>query len=222
MNSTEDDHVRNPSSGEMEGPWSEKKEALLRGIPQGRSGLKIDRGTLEREKERVIYDIERLEEENHLMTRSARDFQLQLSEKRRKCQMLLSRSDAIKKKLLILHTREGSLQNEIHFYELEKAKLSDRFLKASEGLRTKISRLDSIVKDIDFMKGETETLIGKMGMLEREVPVKVSDVDNLNEKMVHAVKVLKDLYRRMQGVEKKIKINYYKKKEQQRSGYDYY
>ena len=72
------------------------------------------------------------------------------------------------------------------------------------------------------MKGEMGTLINKMGMLESEVPVKVSDVDNLDEQITGAIKVLKDLYTRMQGVETKVKTNYYKKKKQQRSGHDYY
>lgn len=222
MNSTGDDHVRSPSSGETKEEWPEKKEALLRGDSEGRSALKIDRENLTREKEKLISDVERLEEENNLMARSVRDFRLQLSEKRKRSHMLLNRSDSLKKKLVKLLGRERSLQNEIQFYESEKAKLSDRFLKASEGLRTKISGLDSIVKDIDFMKGETGALIGKMGMLEREVPVKVSDVNNLNEKIVGALKVLKDLYSRMQSVEKKVKIDYYKNKKQQWSGHDYY
>lgn len=209
-------------NGVTEEDRTEKKEGLLRGISKGRSALKMDRESLAREKERVVSEVERLEEENNLMAGRARDFQLQLSEKRRKSWMLLNRSDALKKKLVRLLARERSLQNEIQFYESEKAELSDRFLKASEGLRTKISALDTIVKDIDFMKGEMGTLAGKMGMLERQAPVKVGDVDNLNEKIAGAVEVLKDLYSRMQGVEKKVKINYYKNKEQQRSGHDYY
>ncbi len=212
MNTAGDDYDGSPSSGVGEEEWTEKKEALLRGISEGRSALKIDRESLVREKEKVVSDVERLEDENHLMARSLRDFHLQLSEKRRKSQMLLNRSDALKKKLVGLLTRERSLQNEIQFYELEKTKLFDTHLQVSERLRTNISALDTIVKDIDFMKGEMATLINKMGMLEREVPVKISDVHNLDEQITGAIKVLKDLYTRMQGVETKVKTNYYKKK----------
>jgi chromosome segregation ATPase len=221
MNTAGDDFDRSPSSGVGEEEWTEKKEALLRGISEGRSALKIDRQSLTREKEKLVSDVERLEDENHLMARSVKDFQLQLSEKRSKSQMLFNRSDALKKKLVRLLARERSLQNEIQFYESEKAKLSDTHLQVSERLRTNISALDTIVKDIDFMKGEMGTLINKMGMLEREVPVKVSDVDNVDEKITGAMKVLKDLYSRMQGVERKVKTNYYKKKEQQWSSHDY-
>jgi chromosome segregation ATPase len=221
MNTAGDDFDRSPSSGVGEEEWTEKKEALLRGISEGRSALKIDRQSLTREKEKLVSDVERLEDENHLMARSVKDFQLQLSEKRSKSQMLFNRSDALKKKLVRLLARERSLQNEIQFYESEKAKLSDTHLQVSERLRTNISALDTIVKDIDFMKGEMGTLINKMGMLEREVPVKVSDVDNVDEKITGAMKVLKDLYSRMQGVERKVKTNYYKKKKQQWSSHDY-
>jgi chromosome segregation ATPase len=221
MNTAGDDYDRSPSSGVGEEEWTEKKEALLRGISEGRSALKIDRESLTREKEKLVSDVERLEDENHLMARSVKDFQLQLSEKRSKSQMLFTRSDALKKKLVGLLARERSLQNEIQFYESEKARLSDTHLQVSERLRTNISALDTIVKDIDFMKGEMGTLINKMGMLEREVPVKVSDVDNVDEKITGALKVLKDLYSRMQGVERKVKTNYYKKKKQRWSSHDY-
>jgi chromosome segregation ATPase len=221
MNTAGDDYDRSPSSGVGEEEWTEKKESLLRGISEGRSALKIDRESLTREKEKLVSDVERLEDENHLMARSVKDFQLQLSEKRSKSQMLFTRSDALKKKLVGLLARERSLQNEIQFYESEKARLSDTHLQVSERLRTNISALDTIVKDIDFMKGEMGTLINKMGMLEREVPVKVSDVDNVDEKITGALKVLKDLYSRMQGVERKVKTNYYKKKKQRWSSHDY-
>jgi chromosome segregation ATPase len=212
MNTAGDDYDRSPSSGVVEEEWTEKKEVLLRGTSEGRSALKIDRESLTREKKKVVSDVERLEDENHLMARSIRDFQLQLSEKRRKSHKLLNRSDALKKKLARLLAQERSLQNEIQFYELEKAKLYDTHIQVSERLRSNISALDTIVKDIDFMKGEMGTLINRMGMLEREVPVKVSDVDNLDEKITGAMKVLKDLYSRMQGVERNVKTNYYKNK----------
>ncbi|NVM21019.1 MAG: hypothetical protein HWN68_04495 [Desulfobacterales bacterium] len=221
MNTAGDDNIQSPSSGVMEDDCAEKKEVLLRGISEGRSALKIDRESLAGEKERVVSEVERLEEENHLMARSVREFQLQLSEKTRKSRMLLKSSDALKKKLVRILTRERSLLNEIQFYESEKTKLSNRYLRVSERLRVRISALDGTVKDIDFMKGEIGALIGKVGMLESEVPGKVSDVDNLNEKITGAVKMLKNLYDRMQGVERKVKISYYNNKKQ-RSGHDYY
>lgn len=222
MNTAGDDNIQSPSSGVTEEERTEKRQDFLRGILEGRGALKIDRESLTREKERLISDVERLEEENHLMSRSVKDFQFQLSEKRRKSQILLKRSDALKKKLVRLLARERGLLNEMQFYESEKAKLSDTYVEVSERLRTKISALESTVKEIDFMKGEMETLISKVGMLESEVPVKVSDVDNLNEKITGAVNVLKDLYGRMQGVERKVKINYYKSKKLQWGGHDYY
>ncbi|HUV49784.1 MAG TPA: hypothetical protein VMW78_02015 [Anaerolineae bacterium] len=212
MNIAEDDYIQSPSSGVMEDRWIKKKEALLKSLSKGGGVLKIDRENLTMEKKRVVSEVERLEEENHLMSRSVRDFQLQLSEKRRKSRILLKRSDVLKKKLVRLLARERDIINEIQFYEAEKAKLSDTHLEVSERLRAEISVLGSTVKGIDFMKGEMEVFINKMGMLEREVPVKATNVDNLDEKITGGIKALKDLYNRMQVVERKVKTNYYTNK----------
>ncbi|HIJ58051.1 MAG TPA: hypothetical protein HPP41_00080 [Deltaproteobacteria bacterium] len=164
------------------------------------------------EKQRLISEVERLEEENHLMAKSIKDLALPISEKSRVSQMLFKKSDACKKELLRFLATERGLLNEIHFFESEKAKLSDIYSQVSENLGTNISLLDSTFNDIGFMKGEMGALIDKMSMLEGEVPVKLSNVDSLDEKIAEAVKELKNMYNRMRNIEKNVKIKYYNKK----------
>lgn len=212
MNTSGDDYTRSPSSGVTEERWMKKKEALLKSLSKDRSAQKIDRAQLSTEKQRLISEVERLEEQNYSMAKSVKDFELQLSEKRRMSQMLFERSDALKKKLIRFLARERGLLNEIDFFESEKARLSDIYSQVSKSLDTNISLLDSTFNDIGFMKGEMRALIEKMGMLEGEVPVKLSDADNLDEKITRAIKELKNLYNKMQSVERSVKIDYYNKK----------
>ena len=51
-----------------------------------------------------------------------------------------------------------------------------------------------------------------MEMLEGEVPIKFKDVDNLDEKLIGSTMALRRLYDSMQGAERNLKMNYYKKK----------
>ena len=99
MSTSGDDHGPSPSSEVTNEGWMEKKEALLNSLSEGRSALKIDRQKLTRERQRLVSEIERLEEENHLMAKSVKDFQLQLSEKRRRSKTLVGKSEDLKKKL---------------------------------------------------------------------------------------------------------------------------
>jgi chromosome segregation ATPase len=209
---TEDNTGRHPSSKVTEEEWLEKKDALLKRLTRHRRTLKAEKEDLTRERERLISGIEGLEEENHLMAKSVKDFELQLSKKRRVCQTLYKRSDELKEEQARSLAREHNLLNEIELYDSEKAKLSDMYSEVSERLRTNVSALESAINDIGFMKGEVRALMEKMEMLEGEVPMKFKDVDNLDEKISASIKALRGLYNRMQGTERDVKISYYKKK----------
>lgn len=210
MKTPSEDNTGGPSSKVTEEEWLEKKEALLKRLSRDRNALRVDKENLIRES--LVVGIEGLEEENHLMTKSVKDFELQLSKKRRVCQTLYKRSDDLKEKLARSLPREHNLLNEIESYESEKARLSAIYSEVSKRLRTNVSSLESTVNDIGFMKGEVRALVEKMEMLEGEVPVKFKDVDNLDEKISASIKALRSLYNRMQGTERDVKISYYKKK----------
>lgn len=197
------------SSGVTEKEWIAKKSAVLTRLSRVRSGQKIDRENLTSEKEKVMAEVERLEKENQLMARSVKDYQLQLSEKRRKAQIQFQRSDNLKKKLRRMIARQRSLFDEIKYYESEKARLSETCSEVSKMLKRNISVLDSRVNDIGFTKGEIETLINKMRMLEDDVPAKARGLDSLDVKITEITRILPKFYERMQGIERKLKMNYY-------------
>lgn len=212
MKTPSEDNTGGPSSKVTEEEWLEKKDALLKRLSRDRRTLKVEREDLTRERERLISGIEGLEEENHLMAKSVKDFELQLSRKRRACQTLYKRSDDLKEELARSLAREHNLLSEIELYGSEKAKLSDIRAEVSERLGANVSALENTVNDIGFMKGEVGALMEKMEMLEGDVPMKFKDVDNVDEKISASIKALRDLYNRMQGTEKDVKISYYKKK----------
>lgn len=216
MKTPSEDNTGRLSTDVTEEEWLEKKEALLKRISRDRNALKVEKEDLTRERERLVVGIEGLEEENHLMAKSVKDFELQLSKKRRVCQSLYKRSDDLKEELARSLGREHNLLNEIELYESEKARLSDIYSEVSERLRTNVSALESTVNDIGFMKGEVRALMEKMEMLEGEVPMKFKDVDNLDEKISASIKALRGLYNRMEGTERDVKISYYKKKKRTR------
>ena len=210
MKTPSEDNTGSTSSKVTEEEWLEKKDALLKRLTRPRRTLKAEKEDLTRE--RLISRNEGLEEENHLMAKSVKDFELQLSKKRRACQTLYKRSDDLKEELARSLAREHNLLNEIELYESERARVSDIYSEVSERVGTNVSTLEGIVNDIGFMKGEVRALMEKMEMLEGEVPMKFKDVDNLDEKISASIKALRGLYNRMQGTERDVKISYYKKK----------
>lgn len=216
MKTPSEDNTGSPSSKVTEEEWLEKKDALLKRLTRPRCTLKAEKEDLTRERERLISGIEGLEEENHLMAKSVKDFELQLSKKRRVCQTLYKRSDDRKEELARSLAREHNFLNEIELYESERARVSDIYSEVSERVGTNVSTLESIVNDIGFMKGEVRAVMEKMEMLEGEVPMKFKDVDNLDEKISASIKALRGLYNRMQGTQRDVKVSYYKKKKRTR------
>ena len=212
MKTSGEDIPGRPFSEMTEGEWLGKKQAILKRISRGRGRPKVERENLTGEKERLIAEVGRLEEENHIMAKSVKDFELQLSKRRRIYQTLLKRSDELKRSFVRSLAREHNLLNEIELCESEKALISDNYSGISEKLRKNVSSLESTVNDIGFMKGEVQILIEKMEILEGEIPVKSKEMRNLDEKVMGAIKALKRLYNRMQAAERDVKVSYYKRK----------
>jgi chromosome segregation ATPase len=214
MNSPGNDVSQSLLPGVTEEEWVERKKAVLKMFSKGRSSQRIDRENLTREKERVKAEVERIEKENHVMARSANDIQLQLFEKRKNAQILFQRSDDLKKKLGGLLSRERSILNEIEYYESEKVRLSKTNSEFSKKLDRNIHALGGNLDTIGFMKGEIEMLIDKMRMLEGDIPEKTRGLDDLDEKIIVAVKILKTFYQKMQHIERNVKTNYYHKRKE--------
>lgn len=153
-----------------------------------------------------------LKQENRLLAERCKDLNLQLSEKEKEAEKLNKSSSELKKSLLKFVSEENNLQHEIEFLETEKTTLANTYDEVSESLDANMAVLEDMIKDIGFTKGELGTLKVKLDMLEQEIPAKFRDADNLDRKITGAFfTAIEDLSSRMNAVEKKIKILYYKK-----------
>jgi len=214
MNSPGNDVSQSRPSAITEAEWVKRKKDVVKMFSKGRNSQRFDRENLTRARERANAEVERLEEENHAMVRSVNNLQLQLSEKRKEAQILFQRSDENKKELGGLFSRERSHLSATEYYQSEKVRLSETHSELSKKLDRTIHALGTTLDTIGFMKGEIETLIEKLRMLEGDVPEQTRRLDDLDEKITMADKILRSFYQRMQHVERKVKANYYHKKKE--------
>lgn len=164
----------------------------------------------ETEQEWQAREIESLEEENFFLVKEWKELESELKEKRSTVRAIYKKSDETQRKLAGVTARERDLSNEIEFLKSERARMSEKYSYISEELESNISALDSTVRNISFFKGEMAALVEKMDSLEEEVPSKARDVDHLDKKLDGTMKAVRDLYDRMQRVERKAKVIYYK------------
>ncbi|MGA2228839.1 MAG: hypothetical protein ABSH41_30760, partial [Syntrophobacteraceae bacterium] len=75
-----------------------------------------------------------------------------------------------------------------------------------------MATIAAVLRDTEFLRGETEVIMDKTGYLESGVPTKFRDIDSLDEKIRDSLQALENLYNKMRSVEKNIKKVYYQKK----------
>jgi len=172
----------------------------------------MNKSNLSPERKAFVLKLESLEQENKALASQLKDLEFRISEKKKEANMLSESSDELKKGLMGFISEENDLLHETEFLESEKAKLVEIYEGVAERYDTNMSVLEGMIKDIGFMKGEIGALIIKMGMLEEEIPDKFRDADNLDKKITGTfIRVLNDLQNRLNAVERKAKILYYKK-----------
>ena len=192
--------------------WQEKRRSVMEKVAEGKRGVTLDQAEISREIGELRLDIEKLESSSHEMTGTLKEMQTIMAQKKNQCQRDFKLSDDLKKKLLRIQTAEQSLLNELDFFESEKLRLEEELKQVNQGLEANIYSLDSSVKDIDFMMGETSTLIEKMNVLEKEIPVKNTDIENLDDIVSGTIRALEGLYDRMRIIETRVKKTYYTNK----------
>jgi len=172
----------------------------------------MNRSDLSAERKMLVLKVEGLEQENKALADQLKDLELRLFEKKKEANMLGKRSDELKETLIRFISEESNLLHEIKFLESEKEKLVEVYDGVSERYDTNMSVLEGMIKDTGFIKGEIGALIMKMGMLEEEIPLKYRDADNLDKKIKGTfIRALNDLQQRINTVERKAKLLYYKK-----------
>lgn len=200
------------SKNESELAWLEKKKAVLESLSGDNGSLRVKREDVVSETNRLAADVERIEEEKHLLSRRMKGVEAELFSERAKAKELIARCENKKKGLIRSLGRKRGLLNEVQFFEKEKASLSKTFLSVSRSLEANVAALSKILTDIDFTKGEVEMLREEMGMLEGEVSMKYRERDHLDEKVNRGFKELEKLRGKMQGAKTSVSKKYYNMK----------
>lgn len=188
------------------------REELLKRLAARQSDFKLDRQSLRKEIERAVAELRNLEDENHAMARQAKDLQLQLFDRRKVSQRLFQRSEELKKRTVHLLAKENNLLHETRFFESERDRHDADYREASSKLNANMETIAAVLRDIEFLRGETETLMDKTGYLESGVHTRFRDIDSLDEKISDSLQALEDLYNKLRSVEKNTKTVYYEKK----------
>jgi len=172
----------------------------------------MNKPDLSTERTTFVLKLESLEQENKALANQLENLNLRISEKRKEANMRSESSDELKKSLMDFISEENDLLHEMEFLESEKVKLVEIYDGVTERYDVNMSVLEGMIKDIGFMKGEIGALVIKMGMLEEEIPDKFRDADNLDKKITGTfIRALNDLQNRLNAVERKAKVLYYKK-----------
>jgi chromosome segregation ATPase len=199
-----------PRPTETEQDWQARKKALFKKPFLRHKAKGADLDDFEGQREELAKEIESLEEENLFLVKEWKELESELKEKRSAARAIYEKSDETQRNLAGVTARERDLSNEIEFLKSERARVSEKYSYISEELESNISALDSTVRSISFIKGEMDALVEKMDSFEEEVPSKARDVDHLDKKLDGTTKAVRDLYDRMQRVERKVKVIYYK------------
>jgi len=172
----------------------------------------MDKSDLSPARKMFLLKVEGLEKENMALGEQLKDLEFRLFEKKKEANILAERTEGVKETIIRFISEENNLLHERKFFESEKEKLVGIYDGVSERYDTNMSVLEGMIKDTGFMKGEIGALIMKVGMLEGEIPVKFRDADNLDKKIKGTfIRALKDLQQRVNAVERKAKVLYYKK-----------
>ncbi len=205
--------TKNEFDSEMtEKMWIKNKRSIIKGLQKNREMLKSYRVKLLSDKISLMEEVESLEKENYEIMGRVKELEMQhLGKANEEKVISLKLSDA-RNKLVRPLAEENSYLSEIDFLESEKAGLFELRDRTAESLNNNMTDLSDIIMDIEFIKGEIQTLVSKINMVEDDIPGIYGEMDDLDERISSTSKALTDLYNRMKIVEKNAKTFYYNKK----------
>nr|WCC90971.1 magnetosome protein Mad24-2 [Desulfobacteraceae bacterium] len=161
-------------------------------------------------KEQVSKEVERLETENHFLSHQIHELELTLKQKRDYRQSLLEEHNKTKQMDDDPMSEKKYLENTIDFMIVEKNRLTNEYNKIKQRLNLNLSTIDGLFKELGFIKGEIGTLIVQISMLEEEIPLKLKDVEILDDKIsTICVNAIQELYDNLIDVENRAKLSYY-------------
>ena len=198
-------------SGMTEESWIKNKKAITKGLANNSTALSDLRKKLFSEKRALDNEVESLEQANFTVLRNAQDLEMQHLEKENVLKELNLQLGNAKKELLKPLTEESGYLSEIKFLNSEKERLLDAQDRTAETLNNNMAYLGNTIMEIEFVKGEIDTIMEKVSMMEKGLPDLFGEVGELDEKIMWASKALRDLHDRMKEVEKDAKKSYYER-----------
>ena len=163
----------------------------------------------------LVGEVENLEKENKALGVTLGDLEITLAEKKRAAKSLFQSLEGQRQRLLAFVAEENDLLQEIEFYESEKNDVEKIQSDISSKYAANLSVLEGMIKNVGFLKGEIGTLMLQTGMLEEEIPERYRDADNLDKKIRGTfVRALNDLQDKIDIVERKAKVLYYRKEKE--------
>jgi len=162
------------------------------------------------QKEQLLREIERLETENHFLSHQIQELELTVTQKRKTNQELI---DHMNNKQIIIDdpiSEKQFLEHNIEFMNSEKKQLTQEYNTVKDRLNHNLAIIDSLFRDLGFVKGEIGTLIVQISMLEEEIPQKIKDVEILDDKIsTICASAIQELYENIKEIENKAKLSYY-------------
>jgi len=164
-----------------------------------------------KQKEKLLKQIETLETDNVFLKQQIETLEENAKQKQTSQNNLIVQLNESKAQSFEPISEKTDLKNNLIFLTSEKEKLSKKFKTLKTNLDNNLNTIDTMLKDLGFIKGEIATLIEQVSILEGELPVKIRYADNLEEKISRScANDIITLYNDMKAIEKKVKLSYYK------------
>ncbi|SLM32775.1 Putative chromosome segregation protein (SMC). Homolog to OMM_6 MMP and DMR_40880 of RS-1 (with bad E-value) [Desulfamplus magnetovallimortis] len=174
----------------------------------------MDESGLSPETQLLISEIKRLEQEDRELTGQMDTIQKELDLHKKSTALLHIKLNELKETLSGFISEEDNLLHHKKFLESEREQLETTLNKVSDKYDENMAILEDLMTDVEFMKGEIETLQSKTQILETEIPYKFKDSENLDKRVkVTFFRALENLEKRINDVQKRAEVIYYKKGE---------
>lgn len=193
--------------------WIDIKDDLLDRLSEYKAIKKIGNEEALIEKQELVAELDELETENNQLLSRLQDLQNDLVRRRGKARKLFDQLGGVKNDYLQCLSEENSLVSEISFMEKEKSRLADELWEKRQHFDDNMIALNKLVDEIKFVKGETETWVGKLISLESEVPGQYRELAFLNNKIDRARKSITGLGDKLKSMERNVKTSYYRYRE---------
>ncbi len=174
----------------------------------------MNESVLNSETKLILSEISSLENENQKLVTQLATLNSELGGKKKSGADLLKKFKTLKEKTATLISEERDLLYQKKFLESEKKQLRDIYNAVSDRYDENMKDLEELMKEVGFMKGEIDTLQSKTQILETELSYKFKDSENLDKRVkVTFFRALNNLQKRINNVQNKAEVIYYKKGE---------